>query len=325
MKNIIIFHSPLPENAPADELDVLQEAEFFQKGLLALGYAVSAMPFPYNLQTLERVLHEQKPEFVVNLVETVFGSGQLVHLGPFMFEHFRLRYTGCSAHAMYLSSHKIFSKQFMHANGIPTPVFFTFTGLQQTKDELIQKPFLIKSLWEHASFGMDESRQLLFSTRQELLERFEEETRPEDFFCEEYIHGREFNLSVLQGENGAEVLPPAEIRFEYPDGKPRILGYKAKWEEDSFEYRHTVRTFEFSTDDLPLLNQLKSIALQCWEVFGLVGYARVDFRVDEKGRIYVLEINANPCISDDSGFVATARRAGLADTEVVKRIIARLS
>jgi D-alanine-D-alanine ligase len=216
----------------------------------------------------------------------------------------------------------VLSKQQMQVNGIPTPAFFTFASLQQAMDDDIQKDFLIKSLWEHASYGMDESRQLLFSNRVELLARFESETRPDDFFCEEYIHGREFNLSLLQGEGGAEVLPPAEIRFEYPEGKPRILGYKAKWEEDSFEYRHTVRTFEFSPHDQPLLQQLKSLALKCWQVFGLRGYARVDFRVDEKGNIYVLEINANPCISEDSGFVAATRRAGLTDAEVVKRIIA---
>ncbi len=93
-----------------------------------------------------------------------------------------------------------------------------------------------------------------------------------------------------------EVLPPAEIRFiNYDNGKPKVLGYKAKWMPDSFEYINTTRHFDFSPNDTDLIAQLESIATHCWSLFDLTGYARVDFRVDSKGVPYVLEINANPC------------------------------
>jgi D-alanine-D-alanine ligase len=82
-----------------------------------------------------------------------------------------------------------------------------------------------------------------------------------------------------------------------------------------------LRSFEFESRDHSLLENLKNIALQCWHVFNLKGYARVDFRVDEKGNIYVLEINANPCISPDSGFVAAATQAGMNHMDLIKRII----
>jgi D-alanine-D-alanine ligase len=117
------------------------------------------------------------------------------------------------------------------------------------------------------------------------------------------------------------VLPHAEIRFSFPDDKPHVLGYKAKWDEGSFEYKNTVRTFDFVPEDSDLLKELSEIALESWKLFGLKGYARVDFRVDQDGKIYVLEINANPCISSDSGFVAAALRAGISQKELVKRIV----
>jgi D-alanine-D-alanine ligase len=319
--SVIIFHSPLAADAPADELDVLQQAEFFKSGLTELGFDVEIFSFPYDLSELEIILRERKPVWVVNLVETLFADGRLVHIGPFMFDHFKIPYTGCSAHSIYLSSHKILSKQHMQVHGIKTPAFFTYQSLCDAGDDTFTGRYLVKSLWEHASFGLDEDKKLLFSSRKELLERMQTEARPNDFFCEEYIHGREFNLSVLDGADGPEVLPPAEIRFEYPADKPRILGYKAKWEEESFEYKHTVRSFEFPMEDSGLLLNLKTIALTCWNVFELSGYARVDFRVDENGDVYVLEINANPCISPDSGFVAAAQQAGLRDKEVVSRIV----
>lgn len=320
-RKVIIFHSPLAIDAPPDELDVLDEAAYVQEGLTALGYDPEVISFPYDLQQLEEILYNREPLFVVNLVETLFADGKLVHLGPFLFDHFRIPYTGCSAHSIYLSSHKTLSKQHMRAHGIPTPAHFSYSGLLAASDNDIRNPFLVKSLWEHASYGLDEDQRLLFSSHADLLERMQQEKDPHAFFCEEYIHGREFNLSVIDGKDGAMVLPAAEIRFEYPEGKPRILGYKAKWAEDSFEYIHTVRSFSFPPKDDLLLKSLEAIALKCWSVFDLNGFARVDFRVDEKGYIYVLEINANPCISADSGFVAAALQAGMTGADVAKRLV----
>ena len=319
-RHVLVFHSPLLENAPADELDVLDETEYFRTGLLDLGFEVLVRPFPFDLITLEKQFQEVQPAFVVNLVETIFGSGRLVHLGPLMFEHFKVPYTGCQAGVIYTSSDKVLAKKLMNQAGIPTADFLTFEFLQESTNE-ISGHWIVKSTWEHASFGLDEREKLLFDNRIELLNRFKKETNPEHFFAERYIHGREFNLSVIGGSTMPAILPPAEIRFNYPEGKPRIVGYKAKWDEESFEYANTNRSFDFPEKDLPLLEKLKQISLDCWKIFGLSGYARVDFRVDEAGNIFVLEINANPCISPDSGFVAAATRAGLSQKEVIERIV----
>ncbi len=321
MSQIIIFYSPLAKNASADELDVMDEVAFFQDALNLLGYTPINLAFPYNLIQLKQIITKFQPAFVVNLVETLFADGRLVHIGPFLFEHCGLQFTGCSAHAMYLSSHKILAKEYMKSKGILTPPFFTFQELKKQNKLLIDSYYLVKSVWEHASFGLHEDQKLLYNDKTELLECFSNKKHPENYFCEQYIHGREFNVSLIGGAEGALVLPVAEMYFDYPDDKPRILGYKAKWEEDSFEYKHTSRTFDFENQDKTLLDKLKSISLQCWEVFGLKGYARVDFRVDESGKIYVLEINANPCISAQSGFVAATQQTGLKNTEVVKRIM----
>ena len=124
-------------------------------------------------------------------------------------------------------------------------------------------------------------------------------------YAEQYIDGREFNLSVLASPQGPQVLPPAEIDFSgFPPGKPRLVGYRAKWEEGSFEFQHTPRRFDFPAEDGPLLDRLRDLALGSWRVFGLRGYGRVDFRVDEAGHPWVLETNTNPCLSPDAGFYA---------------------
>jgi D-alanine-D-alanine ligase len=141
-------------------------------------------------------------------------------------------------------------------------------------------------------------------------------------FVEQYIDGREFNVSLLEGRDGPEILPVAEIKFSnFPDGKPRILNYASKWTSSTFEFGNTNRTFDFESGDRLLVDAMRATSLQCWQMLDLGAYVRVDYRVDGAGKPWVLEVNANPCISPDSGFVASVQQAGYSYTGMIKRII----
>jgi ribosomal protein S18 acetylase RimI-like enzyme len=147
-------------------------------------------------------------------------------------------------------------------------------------------------------------------------------TYGKQYFAEEFIDGREFNLSLLAGPNGPQVLPPAEIDFSaFPDGKPKIVNYAAKWDEKTFEFQNTPRRFDFPASDQPLLAKLNGLAVRCWEVFGLRGYVRVDFRVDVNGHPWILEINTNPCLSPDAGYAAALRQARISTEQAIQRIL----
>ena len=156
-----------------------------------------------------------------------------------------------------------------------------------------------------------------------MLPGFEEKLKGKDdahWFIEDFIDGREYNMSVLAGKDGPEVLPPAEIVFrDYDDSRPKIVDFKAKWEMDTFEFENTVREFPGSSLAPEFISRLKETARACWHLFGLKGYARVDVRADSNGNIFVIEINANPCISPDGGFVAATRQAGYPFTEVLRK------
>ncbi len=134
-----------------------------------------------------------------------------------------------------------------------------------------------------------------------------------EWFAEAFVPGRELNVGIVAGPAGPRVLPIAEIRFvDFPAGKPAIVGYAAKWQVDSFEYRNTPRAFGVERE---IAERAERLALDCWRLFGLAGYARVDLRVDAAGRPWVLEVNANPCLSPDAGFAAALAAAGI-DFEV---------
>ncbi|MCA1786343.1 MAG: D-alanine--D-alanine ligase, partial [Desulfobacteraceae bacterium] len=106
-----------------------------------------------------------------------------------------------------------------------------------------------------------------------------------------------------------------------PDNRPAMVGFRAKWEADSEEYHNTPRRFDFAPADTPLIEELKTLARQCWHLFHLAGYARVDFRVNLDGRPFILEINTNPCLSQDAGFAAALDRAKISYADAVHQMV----
>ncbi len=317
--NALILHNQVGADSPKDELDVLVQVEAVNRSLAELGYRPTIVPFSLDVDRALRAMRRAAPLFVFNLVESVAGDGQLVHLAPALLDHLGLRYTGSGQEAVFVTSNKILSKRLFHEAGIPTPPW-SAPGAAANAVGAEAGTYLLKSEWEHASNWFDDGSVVKAGSAGELRAALEKRNRAGKgrFFAERYIEGREFNQALLAGEP----LPTAEMRFvDFPEDKLRIVDFRAKWQEDSFEYIHTQRGFDFAAGDGPVIGELRAIARRCWDYFGLGGYARVDFRVDEAGRPWVLEINTNPCLSPDSGFYAAAERAGLTYTDVVKRIV----
>ncbi len=326
MKVAVVHNRVTAQDSP-DARDVLIQADTVSGALASLGHEVAVLSCGLDLKEMQQSLREIEPDLVFNLVEELDGHGRLIHLFPSLLDSLRLPYTGPPSEAVFLTSHKTMAKEHMRSAGLPTPAWFGPYPPDRPLSEMKEGActWIIKSLWEHASVGLDAgsvvntgSTEILSSEMRKRCVRL-----GGSCFAEEFIDGREFNLSVLAGEHGPEILPPAEIIFEgFEPDMVRIVDYQAKWEEDSFTYHHTPRRFDFSADDLELLDQLRDIALRCWDVFGLAGYARVDFRVDRGGNPYILEINANPCLSPDAGFAAAVARAGMGFDQAVARIVA---
>ena len=321
--NIVILYGQPIENAGKDEQDTLVQVDVISQALSRLGIQSVAVPLSLDLQEAIQTLRWICPDLVFNLVESVAGQGRLIHLAPALLDMLKIPYTGAKTEAIFLTSNKLLAKNFLQSSNLPTPQWFSSDNLEASVS-LTPGTYILKSVWEHASVGISEDSVIQAETVSEMhqaLTHYLDRLGGEGFI-ESYIDGREFNLSLLAGDGKVEVLPPAEICFDvYPEGKLKIVDYHAKWVEDSFEYHNTPRRFEFSKQDEPLLECLKILAKTCWHLFGLRGYARVDFRVDQRGEPWILEINANPCLSPDAGFMAAANQAGSSFDQVVERII----
>lgn len=318
---IVILHDDVPPDARPDELDVYVQVEAVAGALRTLGHEPVAMPLTLNLLDASQRLRRHAPDMVFNLVEALGGQGRLIHLAPALIESLGISLAGAGSAAMFITSSKTVCKQMLAHAGIDTPRWVS----ADHRSAFVAGRYIIKSVWEEASVGLEDDSIVQVNTVDDLLRELDRrvDALGGEAFAEQYIDGREFNLSVLAGPDGPEVLPPAEIDFvDYAPGKPRIINYAAKWDEQSFEYHHTPRRFNFPPADGTLLNELSAIARRAWIALGLHGWVRVDFRVDSTGRPLVLEVNANPCLSPDAGFAAAVQRAGLSFEQAIARVLA---
>jgi D-alanine-D-alanine ligase len=329
---IAILHNDVSAASAPDERDVLVQVESVATALACLGHQADRLPCTLDLAQLRQRLETLRPDLVFNLVESLGGTGRLIHLAPALLDAMGLAYTGACAEAIQLTSHKLLAKDRLRVLGLPTPDWVgpsppdlpaVSAGVAPAAGRSAR--WIVKSLWEHASIGLDESAVVLCDGADHVPEllRARAKALGGACFAERFVAGREFNLALLAGPAGPEVLRPAEILFEgYPPGALRIVGYRAKWEVDSYEYHHTPRRFDFPSTDAALLDRLRSLVRRCWQGFGLNGYARVDFREDADGRPWILEINANPCLSPDAGFAAALEASGISYPEAIDRILA---
>lgn len=314
---ILILHQVVPADAPPDECDVLVQAQYVAQALVGLGHAWAILPVDLPLAALREQVLAAQPECVFNLVESLAGADRLMALVPAALDAIGVRYTGSPAQAIIRTNNKVFAKEQMRAAGLPTADWATSESGELTA------PYIVKAISEHASLGLDESaivKNAEFSVQNQIQRQADRLGC--ECFAEAFIAGREFNVSLLAGSRGPQVLPLAEIDFAaFKVGQPRIVGYAAKWDEGSFEYQHTPREFVDQQRESELCETLSRLACDCWQLFGLRGYARVDFRVDESGKPWILEVNCNPCLSPDAGFAAALEVAGIRWEDAIARIL----
>ncbi len=297
-----------------DEIDTIVAAQAVAEALAAQGYTTEIVGFAPDLGALD-ALPARRPLTVFNLADAVNGDGRLAPMVPARLDALGLRYTGCGASAWLETLSKIGTKLRLAYAGLPTP---SWSEDGQGLDP--EARVIVKPVWEHGSLGLD-ARSVMRG--RDAARAIAERTLrwKTEHFAESYLDGREFNLALIEGPQGPQVLPIAEIVFEGFEDAPRIVGYDAKWAPESAAYIGTPRRFGLEEENPELAAKLNTLALACWRLFGLSGYARVDFRLDAEGEPAILEVNMNPCLSPDAGFAAAAKEAGLAYAAMVGRIV----
>jgi D-alanine-D-alanine ligase len=317
-KNIIlILYNKISKVPTTDELDVLDQVKIVSDALIALNYPVQELQLDMNFDKIIKEIRKINPHIVFNLAESIYNKGEFAYFAPAILSYLDIPFTGNPHIPMFLSSNKVLAKKELIRIGVPTPSWLMTDEIHKIKKG---RKYILKPTWEEGSLGLDEDS--IFNGSDTVFLETLTKKNKNYYFIEEFVDGREFNVSIIGTKEGPKVLPIAEMTFrKFPEGKPKIMGYTAKWKEDSFEYKNTRRTFSIPSTDNDIKEQINDICKKCWSEIGFKGYARIDLRLSEKRIPYVIDLNLNPCISSSGGFVAASEKAGYTFTEVVEMIL----
>jgi D-alanine-D-alanine ligase len=315
MKITVLTHLE-KENDPSHDVVVDQVTAALRQG----GHKPSVFGVHGDIKKLVSGLTRRKPELVFNLMDT-FGKSELGAIGLVgLLDLLGLRYTGGGPGEFYLQEDKALTKKLLAFDHIAYPDFAVFSrDADLETGGKLRMPLFVKPLRMDASIGID-GKSLVHSAR-ELMERvlLIHEKVKDSALVEEYIEGREFYVGVLGNLNPA-AFPPIEMDFsKFPKDRPRILDAKAKWDEDSPEYKGTQAVLAEIPDELKA--RLHKVALDAYRALRVRDYGRIDLRLTDSGEIYVIEVNASCYLEQSSEFATAAKAAGIEYPELVNRIV----
>jgi D-alanine-D-alanine ligase len=303
------------ENAKEHDVVVDQVA----KALKANGHSPSILGEHGDVRKLISGLSRRKPELVFNLME-MFGDNVRADV-PIagLLDLLGYAYTGGGPSELALRQDKALAKRALAYEKILYPDFAVFSNDDLETGGNLRMPLFVKPLRADASIGIGTNS--LVHDYTSLMKRVVaiREKFHDSALAEEYIEGREFYVGVL-GNRDPLAFPPAEMDFSgLPKGAPHVLDSKAKWAENSVEFKGTRSIMP----DLPeeLRAKLQKVAVEAYRALRVRDYGRVDLRLTDTGDIYVIEVNANCYLEKSGEFAVAAQAAGIEYDALIGRLV----
>lgn len=313
------------ENVPHDQDNDLSEREFLNqieeiKNILSKNFStVDTLAINSNIKFAINKIISFSPDVIFNFVESIEGNTNYESYIAGVFDLLGIQYTGNTPMTLGNCLLKSRTKQILLSHGIKTPQHYTVElNKFPTKDEFnLDFPVILKLLREDASIGISEFS--VVNDYSSMIERLKYlfNSFNQEVLIEEYIDGRELNVAIL----GNQILPISEITFDtLPEDLPKIITYEAKWSQESIYYKNTIPKCPTNLEP-KLEEKIKNIAWNAFEALDCRDYARVDIRLSKNNIPYVIEVNPNPDISPDTGFVRSASAAKINYEELVTTIL----
>jgi D-alanine-D-alanine ligase len=302
MKVVVLFDG-ISALGKTPDLSILETVEAVEHALIGDGHDPVRIPVNPDGRWVERV-RRAKADLAFNLCEGIDGVATLESAVISSLELIGIPYTGSGSWTTSICLRKHVVNTLLESARLPVPRF----GVARIGEPLpsVGFPAICKPAAEDASLGV-EQKSVVKSSRQLQARVSEMHAGWNEIVVQRFITGREVNVGIL----GDQVLPVAEIDFSgMPDQYWRIVSYRSKWETGSDEDLGSVPR---CPADLPaeLVAELGHIAMTAWHVVGGRGYGRVDLRIDENMRPWILEVNANPDFAPNAGLARMARTAGI--------------
>ena len=325
LKVLVLMHKDLipPEKFDSELLESANWRTEYEvmKVLKKMGHQVEALGVLSDLEPIRKGLDAFKPNIVFNLLEE-FDSNPTwdQHVVSYL-ELKKVPYTGCNPRGLTLARDKALSKKILSFHRIPVPKFQVFQKNQKiVLHKGLSYPLIVKSLIEEASMGISQASVVKdFESLKERIE-FIHQNLDTDAIVEQFIKGRELYVGIL-GNKRLKMLPVWELNLDdLPDSANKIATETVKWNK---KYREKYKIGSkpakgLSEDDA---HRIQSMCKKAYQALGLSGYARIDIRYTDDGKIYILEANPNPGIAKDEEFSISAKKADLSYEDVMSKIL----
>ena len=299
---------------------VTEEYEAIAKALSEEGYETELLNIQEDIEVLIELLSKNPPEVVFNLIEHYKGDPELENLVAGLYTLYGVRYTGSGPFTLALCQRKGMTKQLLLANNVPTPRYRLLSEPKLPARHGLHYPMIVKPAREDASSGVEKDSVVynLDQLNDRIKKVFQEFNQP--ILVEEFIEGRELHVSVL-GNEPPEVLPIIEFDFsELPSDHPSIISYDAKWDplKESFHRVHSVCPANLSKR---LEKKVRDATLAAYKITGCLDYARMDIRLTKDNKVFLLEVNPNPDLTESVSFMESAEKKGLSFGETLSKIV----
>lgn len=323
---IVLVHQSL---IPPDDISELPDEEVepyktefdVREGLRALGHEVLVVGLRDELAPLRTALEEVRPHVVFNLLEEFGGEAIFdAHVVGYL-ELQRTPYTGCNPRGLWLARDKALSKKVLTYHRIRVPRFRVFPRYRKIKrPRQLEFPLIVKSLIEEGSYGIAQASVVHNDKALEERVEFIHDKILTDAVVEQYVPGRELYAAVL-GNHRLQVLPTWELFLDdLPEDAPRIATRKIKWDL-KYQDKYKIRIGRAKGLSEEMERRIARLSRRICRRLGTDGCVRIDFRLDDEGRLYFLEANPNPDIAEEEEFAAAAKAAGMDYLDLLQKIV----
>jgi D-alanine-D-alanine ligase len=274
-----------------------------------------------DLTPIRQAIEEFKPEIVFNLMEAFADIGVFDQNVVSYLELLRVPYTGCNPRGLTLSRDKALARKLLAYHRIPSP---DFTVIPLNRKPILPKkltfPLIVKSLTYESSIGISQASVVANEEQLQKRVNYIHDTILTPAIIEQFIDGRELYVGII-GNHRLRVFPVWEMSFaKMPDSSWRIATERVKWSV-KYQKRHGIDTAEAQLPN-GLAPKIQHLARRTFRALDLSGYARIDFRMDNNGKAYVIEANANPQLAQDEDFAMSAKRVKVSYSMLLERIMA---
>jgi D-alanine-D-alanine ligase len=324
--NVVLLYNLLERLQKGEEKDalaedaVIEEIGAVETAVRSLGHQCFVVAIRDEIFSVIYWLKEIRPDVVFNLCEGVYGNSCWEMDIPALLDLFHIPYTGSPPLTLGLCQNKGMVKDILHSQGIQTPPYTIYDRpVRQVKKGSF--PVIVKPIHEDGSLGISKGSVVFDEAHLKKQIRYVIKKYGQPALVEEFVNGRELNVSVVEINGKVDVLPISEIDYsEFPAGVPKICGYEAKWIPESVEYQKSKPVCPAPLE-AEMKKRLEQTAIRVFKLFECRDYARVDFRVDQDGRIYVIEVNPNPDISPQSGMSREIKAKGMTYVQFIEGLL----